>query len=581
MTIQNQTSSVTHNGNGLTTEWPYTFEIPDADSLRVGLFDIATNVLTPINDTDFTVTGLGTPTGGEVTYPLVGAPISAAKRLVIWREVPLTQEMDVTNQSPYYPEVLEDQLDLIVMMIQQLQGESDRAIKVTLGSNLTPDEFIEQLQQGAADAAASATEAEQWSLLAQKWAENPEDVEVVTGQYSALHWAAKAADIVATIALPAVPVALSYLRRNAGNTAYEARTPAQVAEDISALRYDAAHGLTLAQQGQARANIGADVLGGFRNKIINGDFDIWQRGTSLVAGTGSRFTADRWRVSSTGSTMAVARTAFSPGITEAFGDFRFGAQITIASSAGTGNFAFLAQKIESVRTFAGKKVTISLAGYADAAKNIAIELIQNFGTGGSPSTFVSVPAGLFAMTTALGKKTLTVDVPSIAGKTIGSNGDDSLELFIWFDAGSSFNARASNLGQQSGVFTLSHISIVEGDATAETDPFSPRHIQQELALCQRYARPIGRGCIGWSTGSNVTVFGRYEPMRTIPSISGVIGSGSNGLIVIGAAFVTFTGFGSANPIGDDGFYINLTGSGVSAGVMTIGANNMAFLDAEL
>ena len=327
----------------------------------------------------------------------------------------------------------------------------------------------------------------------------------------------------------------------------------------STVRVDAAQSLTPAEKGQARANIGVDVLAGLRNALINGNFDIWQRGTSFAAATGSRFTADRWRVSGTGSTLAVARTVFSPGITEAFGGFQFGAQATVVSSAGSGNFAFMAQKVEGVRRFAGKTVTVSLAGYANAAKNTAIELVQNFGSGGSPSSFVSVPAGLFAMTTELGKKTLTVDVPSIVGKTIGSNGDDSLELFIWFDAGSSFNTRASNLGQQSGTFTLAHVSIVEGDATAEVDPFSPRHTQQELALCQRYYWRLATPIFGSNYASAFSYRVAFPvTMRTVPAVTKEVDTG------------TF----STERLGVDGWSAYYTGT-------TLGALNDFRADAEL
>ena len=44
----------------------------------------------------------------------------------------------------------------------------------------------------AGTASTAATNTANWRDLAQKWAENPEDVAVVTGQFSALHWAAKA-----------------------------------------------------------------------------------------------------------------------------------------------------------------------------------------------------------------------------------------------------------------------------------------------------------------------------------------------------------------------------------------------------
>ena len=166
MTLQTSDNSVTHQGNGLTKVWPYAFRIPDPDSLRVGLFDIATSALTVINPAEYTVTGLGEDDGGEVTYPLgFVVAIPATKRLVIYREVSLTQDIDLTNQT-YYPETLEDQLDLIVMQIQQLSGEADRALKVTLGSNLMPDEFIAQLQSGAAVASAQAAIATAQAVIA-------------------------------------------------------------------------------------------------------------------------------------------------------------------------------------------------------------------------------------------------------------------------------------------------------------------------------------------------------------------------------------------------------------------------------
>lgn len=231
MTLTNPTSSVTHNGNGVTTLWPYSFIIPDDDSARVGLFDVATSALSELPDTDYSITGIGEDAGGEVMYPLVGAPIASAKRLVIWRQVAYTQETELTNQTPYFPKVLEGQLDLIVMQVQQLAEETSRGLKVTQGSELDPDEFISELQQGAAEAAASAADA-----------------------------AASAASA-ASQALPNPGVALNYVRRNAGLTGYESRTPAQVAADISAVRYDAAQGLSVAQQEQARENISAAVRG--------------------------------------------------------------------------------------------------------------------------------------------------------------------------------------------------------------------------------------------------------------------------------------------------------------------------------
>ncbi|QIG77294.1 putative phage tail fiber protein [Rhizobium phage RHph_TM39] len=158
----------------------------------------------------------------------------------------------------------------------------------------------------------------------------------------------------------------------------------------------------------------------------------------------------------------------------------------VTSVAGSGNYALKSQAIEGVHYLANKTVTLTFYAKADTSRNIAVEFYQSFGSGGSPSAAVSIPLGLVALTSSWKKYTIVTSLPSISGKTLGSDGNHSLILGFWFDAGSTFAARASNLGQQSGTFDLSHVSVVEGDAQFETDPFSARPITQEIMLCQRY-----------------------------------------------------------------------------------------------
>ncbi|HWW46309.1 MAG TPA: pyocin knob domain-containing protein [Xanthobacteraceae bacterium] len=228
--------------------------------------------------------------------------------------------------------------------------------------------------------------------------------------------------------------------------------------------------------------ITADQRPPLRNYIINGDFDIWQRGISLTSVTGSNYLADRWRNLSVGSTMTITRNTFAAGQTDVPGESAFFERIQVGSVAGAGNIVVLQQYIEDVRTLAGKQITITFYAYADAAKNIALEIEQYFGVGGSAS--VSSPLGLVALTSGWKKIQIVMTVPNIGGKTIGTM--SSLNLNLWFDAGSTYNARASSLGQRSGFYGIAHVSVVEGDARGIDDPFSRRHIQQELALCQRY-----------------------------------------------------------------------------------------------
>lgn len=159
MTVTNANSSVTHTGNGATTLWPYAFIVQQSEDMEVGIFTIASSVYTVLAANEYIVTGLDNPAGGDVQYPLVGPPLSADYRIVLSRKMEFTQDTDLTNQTPYYPEVLEGQLDRIVMMLQQLKADITRAVLVTEGSNLDPNVFIAQLFAAVDEAAGYASAA--------------------------------------------------------------------------------------------------------------------------------------------------------------------------------------------------------------------------------------------------------------------------------------------------------------------------------------------------------------------------------------------------------------------------------------
>ena len=253
--------------------------------------------------------------------------------------------------------------------------------------------------------------------------------------------------------------------------------------------------LTDGEKTQARANIEAaseaditrveNALGGYRNKIINGNFDIWQRATSQTSsGYGS---ADRWDNKHNGSTKTTSKQDFTLGQTDVVGEPTSYLRTIVNSASGAANYVQTNHNIEGVKTLSGKTATLTFYAKADATKDISIDLLQVFGTGGSPSAAVAgIGQSKYSLTTAWQKFSAVISIPSIAGKTLGTNNDDHLRVRVWFDAGSDYDASTGTLGQQSGTFDIARVSVVEGDATQEYDPFSPRHIGQETALCQRY-----------------------------------------------------------------------------------------------
>jgi hypothetical protein len=260
------------------------------------------------------------------------------------------------------------------------------------------------------------------------------------------------------------------------------------------------------------ASINNGPLAGMRNAIINGNFDIWQRGTSFTA---LEYGADRWLHNRAGTTHTATRQPFTLGQTDVPGEPTYFCRTVVSSVAGASNFASLNQRIEDVRTFAGQQITIGFWAKVDATKNIAVDLAQFFGTGGSPSaTVTSIGSTKVSIGTSWQKVTVTVTVPSISGKTLGSNNDHSLICAIWFDAGSSFNARTDTLGQQSGTFDIAQVQVEPGPIATT---FERRPIGTELSLCQRYYQAAGIVLVSNVTGRFPSII-FHSSMRAGPAL---------------------------------------------------------------
>ena len=194
------------------------------------------------------------------------------------------------------------------------------------------------------------------------------------------------------------------------------------------------------------------------------------------------------------------RQDFTVGQTDVPGNPKHYLRHVVTSATGAGNFCIVRQKIEDVQSLAGETATLTFWAKADAARDIATEFLQAFGSGGSPSADVrAVGTTTHSLTTSWQKFSVVVSIPSISGKTIGTNEDSRLVILFWFDGGSDFDSRNNSLGHQSGTFDIAHVSLVKGDASDEDDPFGYRPMQQELALCQRYyqTRPSCGGAIKW------------------------------------------------------------------------------------
>jgi hypothetical protein len=219
-----------------------------------------------------------------------------------------------------------------------------------------------------------------------------------------------------------------------------------------------------------------------KNKFINGDFRISQRGTTFTIGA-SGYVMDRFFYGVLGSTPTgtISQQTFTPGTAPVAGyEGSNFARINQTADNGCTQINFR-QRIEDVRTFAGQTVTFSFWAKADAACNLtSVSATQNFGSGGSASVSTTVTLNSVALTTAWTRYTGTVAIPSISGSTIGSA--SFLELRI--------NLPVSGALSRNGTYDFWGWQLEAGSIAT---PFQTATgtIQGELAAAQRYYQFVG------------------------------------------------------------------------------------------
>lgn len=233
-------------------------------------------------------------------------------------------------------------------------------------------------------------------------------------------------------------------------------------------------------------SVPANLFYAGKNKIINGDFFINQR--ALTSTTSAGYGFDRWaQAFSTGTSTYSAQT-FTPGTAPVSGyEGATFARIVTATQSGAGGYSLLKQPIESVRTLAGQTATVSFwAKAATGTPKVAVEFAQNFGAGGSPSAEVDTYAGQVTLSTSWARYSVSVTVPSISGKTIGTTANTSdLTVALWVSAGTTFNSRTGSIGIQNNTFDIWGVQVEAGSSATDFQTATGNY-QGELAACQRY-----------------------------------------------------------------------------------------------
>jgi len=257
-----------------------------------------------------------------------------------------------------------------------------------------------------------------------------------------------------------------------------------------------------------------------RQAIINGNFDVWQRGTSFTDFSTAKYTADRW-------TSYCANTATT--ISRQDGTGVSGSQYCIRLQRTVGNTGTdmwtLNHGLETTDSikFRGKKLTLSFyarAGANYSASTISSTIYSGKGTDQSPWSFTT--------DTSIGgvSNTITTTWTKFSVTTTNVVASDVTQLRIAFARGSSGTAGAADYCE------IAQVQLCAGDVAL---PFMPKSFEAELDACQRYYQksynyettPGSSGAsgfilnqVGRDTGPRMRVTHQlHKIMRVAPTIS--------------------------------------------------------------
>lgn len=218
------------------------------------------------------------------------------------------------------------------------------------------------------------------------------------------------------------------------------------------------------------------LFNGFKNKIINGKFDFERRNNLALPNPASgTFCFDRWAFEYDGTVGTVSVAPIATSLVGAPSMQDLAAQVlrinqSVAGAGGT--YRRIRQRIEDARTHANKTITLGCWAAIGAPQTFDIQLIRNYGTGGSPS-----PTETYSFASAIstgggwGFQNYQLSLPNVQGKSFGTNNDSYLELRFNLPVNVAFDF---------------YLSLVQIEPGAVATDFEQRHPAVERALCDRF-----------------------------------------------------------------------------------------------
>ena len=140
MSVTNTKAKSVYNANGTTTEWNLGFTYDDTVS-NVHIY------IVDANDNETEVTSNYSIAEGVLTYPTTASgldPLAEGNKLVIVRDTPRTQDIELTSNGKLDGKVLEGGYDKLTLQVQELTEQVNRAVKIPVTED-SADNFLDPI----------------------------------------------------------------------------------------------------------------------------------------------------------------------------------------------------------------------------------------------------------------------------------------------------------------------------------------------------------------------------------------------------------------------------------------------------
>ena len=252
----------------------------------------------------------------------------------------------------------------------------------------------------------------------------------------------------------------------------------------------------------------------YRQAIINGNFDVWQRGTSIAMTTANAYTPDRWYAET--ATAATDKTITRQDGTGVNGSY-YSARVAMVQD--TDELLTFSQALESQDSikFRGGKVTLSF--YAKGGAEFVADnatLVSKIVTGkGSDQKVLAFTTSADAISQ---NNTLTTSWVKFTCTTTNVIAADITQI------GVSFSFTHAGSGTTTNYFEVTQVQLCAGSVAL---PFMPKSYEEELRACQRYCYGISvedsKQEIAYGSCNTTTQFiagvALHTRMRTLPTLT--------------------------------------------------------------